>query len=123
MIETGTQRVPLSAAEGPPLIASPALTVATADMLSDIAQCEELFHTASGTAFADIIIAGHRWPIRSKRFRAFLRRRYYQVTGETASTAEIRSAIAPILIGKIEIKCPCDSSAEGAAARARRLAN
>ena len=95
MIETGTQRVPLSAAEGPPLIAGPALTVATADMLSDIAQCEELFHTASGTAFADINIAGHRqtWPIRSKRFRAFLRRGYYQATGEAASAAEIRSAL------------------------------
>jgi hypothetical protein len=41
-------------------------------MLSDIAQCEELFHTATGAAFADIIIiAGHRetWPIRSKRLR------------------------------------------------------
>jgi hypothetical protein len=27
-------------------------------MLSDIAQFEELFHTASGTAFADIIHCG-----------------------------------------------------------------
>ena len=64
-------------------------------MLSDIAQCKELFHTASGTAFADIIIAGHReiWPIRSKRFRAFLLRSYYQATGEAASAAEIRSAL------------------------------
>jgi hypothetical protein len=64
-------------------------------MLSNIAQCEELFHTATGTASADIIIAGHRetWPIRSKRFRAFLRRSYYQATGEAASAAEIRSAL------------------------------
>jgi hypothetical protein len=40
-------------------------------MLSDIAQCEELFHTATGTAFADVIIADHQetWPIRSKRCR------------------------------------------------------
>jgi hypothetical protein len=30
--------------------------LATADKLSDIAQCEELFHTASGTAFADVIV-------------------------------------------------------------------
>jgi hypothetical protein len=45
------------------------------DMLIDIALCEEPFHTATGTAFADIIIEGHRetWPIRSKRFRAWLR--------------------------------------------------
>ena len=47
------------------------------DMLIDIALCEELFHTATGTAFADIIIEGHRetWPIRGKRFRSWLRRR------------------------------------------------
>jgi hypothetical protein len=64
-------------------------------MLSDFAQCEELFHTASGTAFADIMIAGHRetWPIRSKRFRVFLKRSYYQANGKAASAAEIRSAL------------------------------
>jgi hypothetical protein len=64
-------------------------------MLSDFAQCEELFHTASGTAFADIGIAGHRetWPIRSTRFRAFLKRIHYRATGEAASAAEIRSAL------------------------------
>ena len=64
-------------------------------MLIDIARPEDLFHTAIGTAFADIMIDGHRetWPIRSKRFRAFLRRCYYQATGEAASAAEIRSAL------------------------------
>jgi hydroxymethylpyrimidine/phosphomethylpyrimidine kinase len=38
--------------------------------------CTELFHTALGTTFADILIDGHRetWPIRSRRFKAFLRR-------------------------------------------------
>jgi hypothetical protein len=53
-------------------------------MLIDIARPENLFHTAVGTAFADIMIEGHRetWPIRSKRFRAFLRRCHYQATGE-----------------------------------------
>jgi hypothetical protein len=65
------------------------------DMLIDIARPEGLFHTAIGTAFADIMIDGHRetWPIRSKRFRAFLRRSYYQATGEAASAAEIRAAL------------------------------
>jgi hypothetical protein len=55
----------------------------------------ELFHTASGTAFADIVIAGHRetWPIRSKRFRAFLKLSYYHATGQAASAAKIRSAL------------------------------
>src|SRR5262252_274967 len=64
-------------------------------MLNDMMRCDDLFHTANGTAFADITIDGHRetWPIRSKRFRAWLRRRYYQATGEAASAAEIRSAL------------------------------
>src|SRR5438093_9800940 len=64
-------------------------------MLIDTALCEELFHTVAGTAFAYIVVDGHRetWPIRSKRFRAWLRRRYYQATGGAASAAEIRSAL------------------------------
>jgi hypothetical protein len=64
-------------------------------MLIDIARPEDLFHTAIGTAFANITVEGHRetWPIRSKRFRSFLRRCHYQATGEAASAAEIRSAL------------------------------
>jgi hypothetical protein len=64
-------------------------------MLIEMALCEELFHTAAGTAFADILVDGHRetWPIRSKRFRGWLRRRHYQATGDAASAAEIRSAL------------------------------
>jgi hypothetical protein len=64
-------------------------------MLIDLARPEDLFHTAIGTGFADVVIEGHRetWPIRSKRFRAFLRHCYYQATGEAASAAEIRSAL------------------------------
>jgi hypothetical protein len=55
----------------------------------------ELFHTATGTAFADLLINGQRqtWPIRSKRFRAWLRRRYYQETGEAWSAKAVRSAL------------------------------
>jgi hypothetical protein len=64
-------------------------------MLIDMALCEELFHTAAGAAFADIMVDGQRetWPIRSKRFRGWLRRRYYQATGGAASAAEVRSAL------------------------------
>jgi hypothetical protein len=60
-------------------------------MLIDIVRPQDLFHTATGTAFADIAVGGHR-PIRSKRFRGWLRRCYYQATGE-AATAEIRAAL------------------------------
>src|SRR6516164_2948538 len=64
-------------------------------MLIDIAPCDDLFHAAAGTAFADITLDGHRetWPIRSKRFRGWLRRCCYQATGGAASAAEIRSAL------------------------------
>src|SRR5271169_5592896 len=58
--------------------------VTTPAMLIDLAVRAELFHTANGTAFADLMIEGHRetWPIRGARFRSWLRRRYYEATGE-----------------------------------------
>src|SRR5256712_7228581 len=64
-------------------------------MLNDLMRCDDLFHTAASTAFADILVDDHRetWPIRSKRLRGWLRRRYYQATGGAASAAEIRSAL------------------------------
>jgi hypothetical protein len=64
-------------------------------MLKEMTLCEEVFHTASGVAFADFITDGHRetWPIRSKRFRTWLRRCYYQATGSAPSAAVIGSAL------------------------------
>ena len=64
-------------------------------MLNDMMLCEELFHTPTGVAFADFITEGRRetWPIRSKRFRRWMQRCYYQATGGAASAAEIRSAL------------------------------
>src|SRR6516164_1756416 len=64
-------------------------------MLDEMALCEEVFHTASGIAFADFITDGHRetWPIRSKRFRTWLRRCYYQATGSPPSGSAIASAL------------------------------
>jgi len=53
------------------------------DVLLEIAATIELFHTATDVAFADLRIEGHRetWPVRSKRLRGWLRRRYYEETG------------------------------------------
>src|SRR2546429_2856057 len=64
-------------------------------MLTQIAVCEELFHTATGTAFADLLVDGHRetWPIRSKRFRGWLRRRYYEATGSALGGPAIASEL------------------------------
>src|SRR4051812_44767083 len=64
-------------------------------MLNEMMLCEELFHTPSGVAFADFITEGNRetWPIRSKRFRTWLRRCYYHATGSAPSAAAIGSAL------------------------------
>jgi hypothetical protein len=64
-------------------------------MLDEMVLCEELFHTPTGVAFADFITDGHRetWPIRSKRFRNWVRRCYYQATGAAAGSAVIGSAL------------------------------
>src|SRR5258705_9505691 len=64
-------------------------------MLTEIAACGDLFHTATGTAFADLLVDGHResWPIRSKRFRGWLRRRYYQAMGGALSGQAISSEL------------------------------
>jgi hypothetical protein len=65
------------------------------DLLLEIAATIELFHTATGVAFADLRIEGHRetWPVRSKRLRGWLRRRYYEETGEALAAAAVRSAL------------------------------
>ena len=68
---------------------------AAPDMLIDLADSAELFHTATGTAYADLAIDGHRetWPVRSPRFRAWLRRRYYEATGDALSAAALNAAL------------------------------
>jgi hypothetical protein len=55
----------------------------------------EFFHTAAGTGLVDLLINGHRetWPIRSKWFRTWLRRRIYETTRTAPSAAAIGSAL------------------------------
>jgi hypothetical protein len=55
----------------------------------------ELFHTATGTAFADVAINDRRetWPIHSNRLRAWLRRCHYEATGTALDAAAIRSTL------------------------------
>jgi hypothetical protein len=64
-------------------------------MLNTITPWGELFHTPTGAAYADIPVDCHRetWPIRSQRFRNWLRRCHYEATGEAASAAAVRSAL------------------------------
>jgi hypothetical protein len=64
-------------------------------VLTDLAASTELFHTADGAAFADLMVDGHRetWPVRSIRMRSWLRRKYYEATGTAAAVGAISSAL------------------------------
>jgi hypothetical protein len=64
-------------------------------VLDDMTICEEVFHTAGGVAYADLVTDGHRetWPIRSQRFRNWVRRCYYKATGTAAGAAVIGPAL------------------------------
>jgi hypothetical protein len=76
-------------------------------MLEDITVCEEVFHTAGGVAYADLINDGHRetWPIRSKCFRTWVRRCYYDVTGTAPGGAVIASAL-DLLEARAQFEAP-----------------
>lgn len=66
-----------------------------ADILVDLAQSAELFHTADGTGFADLDINGHRetWPNRAKGFRRWLARRFFEATQGAPSSEALQSAL------------------------------
>jgi hypothetical protein len=65
-----------------------------ADILIELAQTADLFHTADGTGFADLDINGHRetWAIRSSGFKDWLTRRYYEETGGAPSSEAMQAA-------------------------------
>jgi hypothetical protein len=66
-----------------------------ADILVDLAQSAEPFHTADGTGFADLDINGHRetWPNRAKGFRRWLARRFFEATQGAPSSEALQSAL------------------------------
>src|SRR5208282_3438272 len=70
-----------------------------------------LFHTATGAAFIDIEIEGHRethretWPVRGKQLRAWLRRRYYEQTGGALPGETIRSML-DLLAARAQFDAP-----------------
>jgi hypothetical protein len=66
-----------------------------ADILIDLAQTAELFHAPDEIGFADLDINGHRetWPIRSKGFRRWITRRFYEETGGAPSSEALQSAL------------------------------
>ncbi|MFQ8432892.1 hypothetical protein [Amaricoccus sp. W119] len=66
-----------------------------ADILIDLAGAAELFHSADGTALADILINEHRetWPVRTKGFRRWLARQFFEQTGGAPSSEALQSAL------------------------------
>jgi hypothetical protein len=66
-----------------------------ADQLIQLASVAELFHTPDSTGYADITIAGHRetWPIKSRGFRQWLAKRFYDESGGAPSSEALTSAL------------------------------
>jgi hypothetical protein len=66
-----------------------------ADVLIDLAQEAELFHSPDATAFADLLVNGHRetWPVRTKGFRRWLARRFFEATGGAPNSEALQSAL------------------------------
>jgi hypothetical protein len=66
-----------------------------ADILIGLAQSADLFHSPDGIGFTDLDINSHRetWPIRSKGFRRWLARCYFEATQGAPSTEALQSAL------------------------------
>lgn len=66
-----------------------------ADLLIELAQEAELFHCPDAIAFADLMVNGHRetWPVRSKGFRRWLARRFFEATSGAPNSEALQSAL------------------------------
>ena len=66
-----------------------------ADILIKLAESAELFHAPDKTGFADLVVNGHRetWPIRSKGFRLWLGRRFFEETQGAPNSEALQSAM------------------------------
>jgi hypothetical protein len=78
-----------------------------ADKLIALARDAELFHSLDGTGSADLDVNGHRetWPIRSKAFRRWLTRRFFQVT-EGAPNGEALKTGLNVIEAKAHFDAP-----------------
>ena len=65
------------------------------DILIELAASAELFHASNGLAFTDLDIEGHRetWPVRTKGFRRWLAREFYESTGGAPGSEALQSAL------------------------------
>ena len=66
-----------------------------ADILIALAADAEVFHASDGTGYADLEINGHRetWAIRSKVFKRWLARRFFEETRKAPNSEALQSAL------------------------------
>lgn len=66
-----------------------------ADILLEIAEAAELFHSPDDEALADLPIDGHRetWSVRGKSLKTWLTHGYYQETGSAPKSDPMQSAL------------------------------
>jgi hypothetical protein len=66
-----------------------------ADILIDLASAADLYHSADGSAFADIAVNGHRetWPVRSKGFRRWITQQFFEKTEGAPSSEALQAAL------------------------------
>ena len=77
------------------------------DTLIELAKDAELFHTPDGVPYADFTVGGHRetWPIRTKGFKRWLGRKYYEAT-HSAPNAEAMQAALGIIEARAHYDAP-----------------
>jgi hypothetical protein len=83
---------------------------ATADLLADIAFTEaDLFHDADQAAYAVVEVAEHSetWPVRSRGFRLWLRRRLREEHNQAAHSDAMQAALEDIE-SKALFECPME---------------
>ena len=66
-----------------------------ADVLIALAAEADLFHAVDSTGYADFEVNGHRetWAIRSKMFKRWLARRFYEETSKAPNSEALQSAL------------------------------
>ena len=89
-----------------------------ADIILRLAQALDLFHAPDATAYADLVINGHRetWPVRSKGLQRWLARAFYEETQSAAGSEALQSSL-----NVIESRAQYDSPERETFVRVARL--
>jgi hypothetical protein len=71
-------------------------SITIAQALAALLEPADLFHTADGRGYATVHIDSHceTWPVRSKRFKAWLGRAYYAIARKPAPTQAMSETLA-----------------------------